>query len=219
MSSGHGSRSQHRARARGLQNGFVEEIEAEGLSRRQDRGERYSHGQVRVELTAGNLARLDDQPRVRGPLQQLENASKQVMGEFHVVLREIDHLDSSLQSWKQQAESLKNQIALLQAAASEATAVVSRLDDARMSKLSELLEEQDIVAGRIQQEEEAKESLLEKLNGGERAVDHKLCRLGLMAPGGGSASSPNLPRYPARADVTDNSEAVPEEERPWIFGG
>jgi hypothetical protein len=218
MSSGHEEWSQYHAQARGLQNGFVEEIEAERSSRQQDRGGRSSPGQVGVELTAGNLTRLNDQPRVRGPLQQSENASKQVMGEFHDIHKEINHLDSSLQSWEQQTESLKNQIAPLQAAAWEAAAVGFTLDDAQMTQLSELLEEQDKVACRIQQEGQARQSLLEKLRRRERAVNHKIRRLGLIEPNGGSARNPKLPRYPARADLTEYSEAVPEQERPWVFG-
>ena len=54
---------------------------------------------------------------------------------------------------------------------------------------------------------------------GERAVNYKIRRLGLIEPGGGSARNPKLPRYPARADLTEYSEAVPEQERPWVFGG
>jgi hypothetical protein len=88
-----------------------------------------------------------------------------------------------------------------------------------MTQLSELLEEQDKVACRIQQEGRARQSLLEKLRGRERVVNYTIRRLGLIEPGGGSARNPKLPRYPARADLTEYSEAVPEQERPWVFGG
>lgn len=189
-------------------------MEEEGSSSGQVKVGRSSSREVGVELTARNLARVDNQPLVRGPLKQSEEASRRVMNEIHETNIELDELNHSITLLKGQVDFLQNQIATLQAAEQDAAAMRMRLDDARMKELENLLDQQDGMSAMVQQQEERRNFLMTKLDEKERMIDRTLRRLRL--PLGGNRSNANPPRYPAHVDLTEQGEVVPEEEdRPW----
>lgn len=160
------------------------EIESEGSSSREDPGEASSsrsNQQVRVELNATNLVRVDEQPLVRGPLKQLEVASEQMRKSNHRIYREIDRLDASILEHQETVEYLRNRTERISYAQSPE----------ERTELQKLEKQLTNTLQRIQQEEEQKLHLAGQVDQSWQLVDANLRRRGLA--GSRSAKPGQLP--------------------------
>lgn len=186
----------------------------------EESGGQWDHGgpsssryqqQVGRELNAANLARLDEQPLVRGPLKQYEEVSKQAMASVLEVNMEIDQLNESIRSLQEHAISLSEHIQ----AALEGTEVEWQGELGQVMELRDLRWLQDQLAntqGRILQDQARIQDLQNRLNQGTQSVDRRLHRMGLATTGGA-----NQPSYPAHADLGEHTEGVAEEARPHLY--
>lgn len=178
------------------------EAESQGSSSRSDHsGTSSSRSQRRVRrgLNDTNLARLDEQSLVRGPLRQLEVASQEVMRSVHSTNVEIDQLSQSILELQQELNSLRERMTAAQS----------------LEEWTQLGEQQKNILDRIGLEQERKQVLLDRLEQGRQAVNRTLIGLNLYV-NDGSRSTPDLPSYPANADLAEGSEAVHEEGRPHL---
>lgn len=193
---------EHCPPAGGQQRGYVYQIESEGSSSRQDPGEASSSRsdqQVRVELNATNLVRVDQQPLVRGPLKQLEVASEQMRKSNHRIYREIERLDTSILEHQETVKYLRNRIERI----SYAQSPEERTEQQQLEiQLTNTLQ-------RIQQEEQQKLHLAGRVDQSWQLVDANLRKRGLA----GSRSA-NQVSYPARADMAEDTKGVDQEARP-----
>lgn len=147
-------------------------------------------------LNDANLARLGGQDFVRGPLEQLQQASKQVMNGIHMVYQDIDRLNTSIMSFQETAKSLHVRIAAARSAGD-------------WYWVQELEKQLEYTEQRIEQDEMEKQGLLGQLDQGRQSVNNTLQQLGLAVSG-----SANQPSYPAYVDLGEGSEEVPEQARP-----
>lgn len=189
-------------------------MESEESSGQWDHGgpssSRYQQ-QVGRELTAANLARLDEQPLVRGPLKQYEEVSKQTMASVLDTNMEIDRLNESIRSLQGHAIFLSEHIQ----AALEGTELGRQGEDGQVMELSDLRWLQNQLAntqGRILQDQARIQYLQNRLNQGTQSVDRGLHRMGLATTGGA-----NQPSYPAHADLGEDTEGIAEEARPHLY--
>lgn len=105
---------EHYAPIEAQPSGYVVEIESEEPSSWQDDGgpsSSRSQQQITVGLNDTNLARVNEQPLVRGPLQQLEGASRQVKNRVKAINYEIDQLNTSISGRRESVQSLSERIA------------------------------------------------------------------------------------------------------------
>lgn len=199
--------SEHYAPVEGQPSGYVFEIESEESSSWQDDGgpsSSRSQQQVTVELNDTNLARVNEQRQVRGPLTQLHDASKQMKNRVKAINYEIDRLNTSISGRREEVQSLSERIA------NTRETLRQGLGGQREQQQLQQLEEQLYnTQQRIQQEEERVQGLFKQLWREGQAVDGALRAQGLVTSHAGWQS-----RYPARADMAEDTEAVPEEDRP-----
>lgn len=150
------------------------------------------------ELNAANLARVNEQPRVPGPLKQLEVQSELARASVHTMFQEIDRLNESIQSHQDTIDFLRGQIAAAESAE-------------QWTQVQELVGWETNTRERIQQEMERKQVLLDRLGEQGQLLDDGLRAQGLATTSAGWQSN-----YPTRADMAEDAEGVPEEARPHM---
>lgn len=194
--------NEHYAPVGGQQRGYVFETESEGSGSRHDPGEASSsrsQQQVRVELSQANLARVDQQPLVRGPLKQLDMASEQMTESNHLINQELDRLDKSILEHQETVKFLRERIERFTDAQSpEERAELQQLE----TQLTNTLQ-------RIEQEEEQQRRLVRQLEQQGQLVDDSLRTRGLAV-----SRSANQVSYPARVDLAQDTTVVDEGVRP-----
>lgn len=157
-----------------------------------------SQHEVAAELNAANLARVDEQPLVRGPLQQLEDASELIRASIHAMSEEIDWLNASIKDFQDTVEKLRRRI-------------VEARQAGQWTEVQELETQAANTKERIKQEEQRKQDVRGRLEHGRRVVNGTLHELDLAVTHAGLQ-----PGYPALADLADDTEGVPEEARPHL---
>lgn len=201
--------SEHYAPIEGQPSGYVFEIESEEPSSWEDDGgpsSSRSQQQVTVELNDTNLARVNEQRQVRGPLKQLYDASKQVKNRVKAINYEIDQLNTSISGRRETVQSLSERIANMHETARQGQGGRRKQQQVQQLEIQLYNTQQ-----RIQQEEERVQDLFKQLWQEGQAVDGALRAQGLVTSHAGWQS-----RYPARADMAEDTEAVPEEDRPHL---
>lgn len=201
--------SEHYAPVEGQPSGYVFEIESEEPSSWQDDGgpsSSRSQQQVTVELNDTNLARVNEQRQVRGPLTQLHDASKQMKNRVKAINYEIDRLNTSISGHRETVQSLSESIANVRETLRQGLG-----GHGEQQQLQEQETQLCNTQQRIQQEEERVQGLFGQLWQYGQAVDGALRAQGLVTSHAGWQS-----RYPARADMAEDTEAVPEEDRPHL---
>ncbi|KAG6366852.1 hypothetical protein INS49_001033 [Diaporthe citri] len=186
--------SSYYASAGGQQTGFAYEIGQDHVGPLSSR----SQHQVVAELNATNLARVNEQPLVRGPLKQLEDASEQTTLSVHDVYKEIDQLNTSILSYQNTVNTLREQITAAKSAE-------------QWTQVQWLETHEANTQERIQQEEQRRQDLLGRLEQKGRFVDGALRAHGLETTHAGWQSN-----YPTRADMAEDTKGVPEEARPHL---
>lgn len=184
--------SSYYASAGGQQAGYAYDIEADEIE------PSSSQQQVVAELNAANLARVNKQPQVPGPLKQLEVKTDLARASVHATFKDIDQLDLSIRSHQTTVNTLREQIAAAKSAGEWTEA----------QKL-EILETNTLA--RIQQEQQRRQDLLVRLGEQGQFIDSNLRAQGLATTRAGWQSN-----YPTRADMSEDAEGVPEEARPHM---
>lgn len=191
--------------------GYVVETESEEPSSWQDDGgpsSSRSQQQITVGLNDTNLARVNEQPLVRGPLQQLDGASRQVKDRVKAINYEIDQLNTSISGRRESVQSLSERIANIHEILRQGRGGRREQQQQQQHQLEvQLYNTQQ----RIQQEEERVQDLFKQLWQEGQAVDGALRAQGLVTSRAGWQS-----RYPTRADMAEDTEGVPEEDRPQL---
>lgn len=189
--------------------GYVFEIESEEPRSWQDDGgpsSSRSQQQITVGLNDTNLARVNEQPLVRGPLQQLEGASRQVKDKVKAINYEIDQLNTSISGRQESVQSLSERIANIHETLRQGLG--GRREQRQVQQLeTQLYNTQQ----RIQQDEERGQDLFDQLWQEGQAVDGALRAQGLV-----TSRAVWQSRYPSRADMAEDTEGVPEEDRPHL---
>lgn len=124
------------------------------------------------------------------------------MRSVHSTNVEIDQLSQSILRLQEELDSLRGRIDAAQSTQ-------------QWTQLELLTEQEANILDRIGQEQERKQVLLDQLEQRRQAVNHTLNHLRLYV-NSGNGSHPNLPSYPANADLAEDSEAVHEEGRPHL---
>lgn len=149
---------------------------------------------------------MNEQPLVRGPLQQLEGASRQVKDRVKAINYEIDQLNTSISGRRESVQSLSERIANIHETLRQGLG--GRREQRQVQQLeTQLYNTQQ----RIQQDEKRVQDLFDQLWQEGQAVDGALRAQGLVTSRAGWQS-----RYPSRADMAEDTEGVPEEDRPHL---
>lgn len=195
MSSRQGRSRKYEDSGGGRQTGLAYDIEADEV---EPSSSQQLEQQVVAELNAANLARVNEQPQVPGPLKLLEVQSDLARASVHTMFEEIDRLNLSIQSHRDTIDFLRGQIATAKSAE-------------QWTKVEELEGWETNTFERIQQEQERKQVLLDRLGEQGQLLDDGLRAQGLATTSAGWQSN-----YPTRADMAEDTEGVPEEARPHM---